>query len=386
MSRSFHAKPIAIQADAQGQPPKVIELLRVGKWETSWHGDFEITPEDITEFAANFSEGIGLVAADKKMPINYGHMAHDKAAAWVDKVYPSDDGQALLGEPDWTPAATEAIKAGEWKYISPEFNPRAFPWEDPEEEFKFVKNVITGAALTNIPLFKNLKPVMASRVTGSRDNNNEGDDMDLEEVRAKKLEELTEEEKTFLAEHKADLTDDERKAFGLEEAGGDPENDPKDDPENPEEEQGGEPKKASVNGGLTAEQIAQLQADAKAGREAQQELLKTRLTASVQSHIDRGAIKSDQLDAAVSLLMASSDSQRGKLEEFLKGLPENKLVSAGEKGHGGGVAASAQDELMERAHKVVADSKGKTQLGKAIQEVLRADSSLKERVEAERSE
>ena len=39
--------------------------------------------------------------------------------------------------------------------------------------------------------------------------------MDLSEVRVKKLEDLTDEEKAFLTEHKADLTDEERTTFQL---------------------------------------------------------------------------------------------------------------------------------------------------------------------------
>ena len=127
--------------------------------------------------------------------------------------YASEDGTALLGDPDWTPAAKQAIKDGEWKYISPEFNPSSYPWEDPEQEYHFVNNVITGAALTNIPLFKKLKPIrppvsptgVEASATGTSDNS-KGDNMKLEEIRAKEVADLNDEEKTFLAEHKAELT------------------------------------------------------------------------------------------------------------------------------------------------------------------------------------
>ncbi|WP_338480840.1 phage protease [Rhodococcus sp. DN22] len=156
------------------------------------------------------------------------HASYDKAAGWISHVYVSDDGESLLGDPEWTPSAVEAIKGGEWNYISPEFDPRDWSWEDPEEEYHFVNNVLTGAARTNIPLFKKLNPITASRIkpekaikasaTGDGDKHNQGEPMDLKEIRGKQVADLTEEEKTFLSENKADLTAEELKTFGLDEA------------------------------------------------------------------------------------------------------------------------------------------------------------------------
>ncbi|WKK71466.1 phage protease [Rathayibacter oskolensis] len=240
-----------------------------------------------------------------------------------------------MGSVKWTREGARSLKEEEYAYISPEWNPRDFPWENPEVEGEFVDNVFTGAALTNIPLFKKLKPVMASRDAGGSDKHNEGESMDLATLRAKKADELSDEEKAFLAEHKTELTDDESTAFGLVEETAE-EKEAREAAEKADADAEAEAdRKAAEDAkgvqasahGLTASQIAQLQADAKAGREAQQELLKTRLTASVTAHIERGAIKSDQLDSAVSLLMASSDAQRTALSTFLDALPANKLIA-----------------------------------------------------------
>lgn len=324
---------VKISADANGNVPDVIELLQTGHWETPWHGEFEITTEDLYEFAAHFSEGIGLVASDKQAPINYGHFQSGEAAGWITSVEVSQDGHSLLGHVDWTDEAREAIKAKKWKYISPEFNPRSWPWEDPEEEYRFVKNVIDGAALTNIPLFKKLKPITASRLpnrgmTADKQPNEGEHDMNIADILAKAAADRTDEEKAYLDEHKDELTEEQSTQLADEAKPADPA---------PKEGEGDDPKPggvtASVNA-ITETELAQLRADAQAGREAKAELEKTRATALVKEHITAGRIKSDQLNSTVNMLLASKGDARTTLETFLGNLPGNPLM-ASEEGHGG---------------------------------------------------
>lgn len=332
--------PVRIKADSEGNAPQTIELLRTGTWSTPWHGDFTITREDLLEFVANADQGIGLVAADPKIPLNYGHAAYDKAAGWIPRLYVSDDGEALLGDPEWTPAATEAIKAKEWKYISPEFNPRSWPWEDPEEEHRFVNNVLTGAALTNIPLFKKLKPITASRLPGGvkaseEKPNDEGESMTIEEILAKAAADRTDEEKAFLNDHKAELTEDQLKQLTDEDEADDPapasEEAPAEEEAAPE---GGAPVEASALKGITEAELAQLRADAQAGREAKAELEKTKTEALVDRHISAGRIKSGERDKTVQMLLASKGEARTQLEAFIESLAPNALL-ANEQGHAG---------------------------------------------------
>lgn len=333
--------PVRIKADKNGDAPKTIELLRTGSWHTPWHGVLTITTEDLAQFVENAGNGVGLVASDPKIPLNYGHQSYDKAAGWMASVYLSDDGEALLGDPDWTPAAREAIAAGEWKYISPEFNPRSWPWEDPEEEHHFVNNALTGAALTNIPLFKKLKPIIASRVTRpvqADTSNQEGDHMNIEDMRAKALADLTDEEKTFIDEHKAELTDEERTKFELTADVGDDAGRAGDSAD--DSAAGGAPVTASVKG-ITEAELATLRADAQAGREAKAELDKSRAGAFVDQHISAGRIKSDHKDATVEMILPSKGEARTQLEGFISALPTSALL-ADEKGHGKG---AEEDEV-----------------------------------------
>lgn len=409
-ARSLLTK-VSIKADASGNAPSEIELLRTGTWHTPWHGDFEITLADLHEFAANFSKGIGLVEADKKAPINYAHESWDKAAAWVPKVRVDEDREALVAyDIEWTPAAVEAMKAGEWKYISPEFNPRGFPWEDPEAEFEFVDNVLTGAALTNIPLFKKLKPIMASRVpskpkkadvTSGDGNkpNREGDKMNLEDIRKKQVADLTDEEKTFLGEHKDELTDDERKTFGLEEAGsgdgGEGQGDGAgegagtgDDNQGGEGAGSGQGVQASAVTGvqISQDELDKLRADAEAGRQAKAELEQKKAEDIIGGAIKAGQIKSGDKEKWVKQLLASRGESRTNLEALISTLPKNEELGKelGDKGQD--VKLEASVELDKRVRQIQADARAE---GKQIAysaaraQVLDTDANLKSQLAEE---
>lgn len=352
---------ISVKADASGNIPTSIHFMSTGHWHAPWHGNFEMDSTDLAEMVANFDNGVAMVEGSKKLPINYGHDMGGKAAGWITKLYVSDDGQELWGDVEWTPSALKALKDGEYCYISPEWNPRSFPYQDPEDEESWLDNVFTGAGLTNIPLFKKLKPIMASIVTGGsrKASNTRGGDMNLEQVRVKKLEELNDEEKAFLEEHKAELTDDERTALGLVVDGEGGEDDPQDDPDDTppaDPTPSGDPVKASAGSvSISASELASLKAAAQAGAEANAELRRNRLTASAEKAITRGALKSDQLKDTVELLMASTGKQEAAILNFIENLPDNKVM-ASEAGEAGG-DASAHDQLFDKAKSIMASEK-----------------------------
>lgn len=409
-ARSLLTK-VSIKADASGNAPSEIELLRTGTWHTPWHGDFEITLADLHEFAANFAKGVGLVEADKKAPINYAHESWDKAAAWVPKVRVDEEREALVAyDIEWTDAAITALKAGEWRYISPEFNPRGFPWEDPEAEFEFVDNVLTGAALTNIPLFKKLKPIMASRVpskpkkadvtSGDGDKpNREGDKMNLEDIRKKQVADLTDEEKTFLGEHKDELTDDERTAFGLVEAGtgegqgeGSGEGAGTSDDNQAGEDAGSGVQASTELAKLRAElaalkaDAASMKADAEAGRQAKAELEQKKAEDIIGGAIKAGQIKSGDKEKWVKQLLASRGESRTALENLISTLPKNEELGKelGDKGQDVKVEASV--ELDKRVRKIQADARAEGKqvaYSAARAQVLDADANLKSQLAEE---
>lgn len=344
-------RAIAIQADAQGNLPTEIQLLTPGNWKTPWHGDFELTEADIAEFAAHFNAGIARVNKTEPLPINFDH-GSGPAGGWIYGLE-SRGPDGLWGTNiKWTPLGTQKVKDREYAFFSPEFNTRDLMYEDPEEAGTRIPNVLSAAALTNSPLFKKLKPVMASE-----GDKQEGARMKLEDVRKKALADLDDAEKKFLTEHKDDLTADERKAFELQtDAEKTAEKDAADKAAADKEaadKAAAEKEKTDASAKVTtinASELAKLQADAAAGRQAADKLARNEASAVVKAHVARGAIKSGQEDKAVELLMASSPKFRTELEGFLTELPDNKLITAGELGNGGeGGDVAEADELDKLA-------------------------------------
>lgn len=351
---------IKIEADAQGNVdvPSRIHLMSAGNWKTPYHGNFEMTASDLSQMVEHFNQGIGLVDNSGRAPINYGHDQGGKAAGWINNL--AVEGEDLWGDIEWTPAAKQSLLDGEWRYISPEWNPRTVPWQNPQVAGEEVENVFNGAALTNIPLFTKLKPVMASRDAshGVSDNSikaNEGEDMDLSEIRVKTLDELTDEEKAFLVEHKDELTEEELKAFALVDAEEEAETETTeetaeeaateetaDEAEATEETEQAESTEEAAEvvveeptqveasqkpQSISAARLAQLEAAEVRARELEASIATSQAQAIMASAIASGKVKSDQAEAGVALLLASHGDQRAQLEAFIAALPESKLLA-----------------------------------------------------------
>lgn len=132
-----------------------IQALPVGTYEHPVYGKMDFTPERIQRFAASVKNRVRGIDPD----IDYDHKAQDgKAAGWVRDAEVRPDGLYL--NVDWTKPAAESIKAGEYRYFSPEFDDE---WTDPSGT-KY-EDVLFGGALTNRPFLKDLLPVNLSEIT-----------------------------------------------------------------------------------------------------------------------------------------------------------------------------------------------------------------------------
>src|SRR5690606_30477451 len=130
--------------------------------------------------------------------------------------------------------------------------------------------------------------------------------------------------------HKADLTAEEREKFGIE----------ADAPQPTHVE--GDAKSVTID----ASELATLKDAAQQGVEAAQKLDQQEASDFATARIAAGQVKSDQKDALVKILTASSTEARTELENFLTGLPVNSSIAAGELGDGGKpTEASAHEEL-----------------------------------------
>lgn len=357
MVRTFRG----LKADSNGSLPTRVEILQIGMWDTPYHGMFMIAQDDLVAMKANFDAGIAQAGDGLGLPIDFGHDEGGQAAGWIKGMVV--EGNSLYADPvEWTAAGKEALLGGNYKCFSPTFYPSCLGgWPDPEDYDTFVPNVITGGALTNIPLFKGLKPIMAS-VQGStdKDKNNtifisasaEGKHMPtLEEVRAKEAATLTEEEKQLIATNKDNLTADEKVKFGLEAAPA-----PAENPEKKEAPPVADPETAaiaaSVKSGesivVKASVFNQMQEDVKS-------MKREKIEASIDKHIARGAIKADQKTKWADRIMKDESST-----ELLEALPDNKLL-AGEIGNDDKAieASQAAEQIHQKVTAAARDEKYK---------------------------
>lgn len=200
---------------------KEIHIVPTGKW-THWSGsEFEITPDTVKGIIQAFRDGVR-----KDIPITAGHdngMSGGElpAVGWFKDLI--DRGvKGLYGIVEWTEEGKKLLTDRSFKYFSAEL---AFDYNDLETGDKR-DAVLVGGALTNKPFFKqlDLDPVAAFNDSDKGNfvtafevpqiiNQFNDNTMDLKTIVAKKVEELTPEEKAFVVEHKAELSVDEAKAF-----------------------------------------------------------------------------------------------------------------------------------------------------------------------------
>lgn len=358
MVRTFRG----LKADSNGSLPTRIEILQIGMWDTPYHGMFMIDQNDLNEMKANFDAGVAQSGDGLGVPIDFSHDESGQAAGWIKGMVV--EGNSLYADPvEWTGAGKEALLAGNFKCFSPTFYPSCLGgWPDPEDYDTFVPNVITGGALTNIPLFKGLQPIMASVDGGGKDKSRviyisasaEGKHMPtLEEVKVKDVASLTEEDKKVLADNQASLSTDEKVKFGLEAAPAAPaanenKNEEGKDVTDPETAQIAASIKSGESVVVKASVFNKLQEDVK-------DMKRKEIAASVDAHIARGAIKADQKEAWTDRILADPTTV-----ELLAAVPSNKLMAAAIGSTDNAIdVTGAQDELHGKVVAAATDPKYK---------------------------
>lgn len=380
---------LSLKANEDGSAPSEIELLRTGMWDAPYHGMFMVTPEDLQEYVQHFNDDLRPSSSTQGLPIDLEHEIDDGAVGWIMSLSVRQNetgGFSLWGGVTWTPDGAQALMNGEYKFFSPEFCPDYYIDPETGEEYS---NVLIGGGLTNRPLFKDLKPVMASEdagksTSGLTDESQahkifiklEGHEMPtLEEVKSKPVAELNEAERKLLADNKDQLTADERATYGLEEAPVAPVVPAVVEPVAPVAASTTKTGKVEVD----ATELESLKASAARADELFLESETKKAEELVDKQIARGAIKAGQKNDITGILLASSKAQRAAVEKFLSELPENKLVTAGEIGNAGGVGTggtSAKDQLRDKATEIVKAHDGKLPYADAMRQAVRENSEL----------
>ena len=182
--------------------PDTIQLVPIGQWEQDLYGPIMITKSDCKEFIQNFNAKVR-----KGVYITAGHEGFEElpAQGWINSLEVRDTG--LWGAVEWNKLGKETLSDKQFKFLSPEFYR---DYEDPETH-QIYRNVLIGAALTKSPYFKELEAVVFSdKNIRNKFNTNE---MNLQDILAKKIEELSTEEKIFVVEHKDELTEEQKTAY-----------------------------------------------------------------------------------------------------------------------------------------------------------------------------
>jgi hypothetical protein len=407
--------------------PTRIELLKIGMWDTSGHGMFMVTPEDLTQYKENYDNGVAQ-AGDSGIVIDFDHdsrFGKSVAAGWIKGLEIGNDDNGILtmfGIVEWTGLGKKELLEKNYKCISPEFYPESRGgWEDPEEYGHYIPNVLAAAGLVNRPLFKGLQPILASATSGEES----GEDKNviylsasekeqsmptLEEVRGKDPSSLTEEEKSFLVEHKAELNAEEQSKFGFEVTAEVQETEEQKAERLAAETKAAEEKAAEEKAAAekrTADALAAAQstsnldltkaqpilasaikgdegnvvvaaAEVKALQDYKHNAEKKETEQLVEKHIARGAIVASEKDNTVKMLMTAGN--RSAIEDMISKLPDHSVM-ASENGSSekGGNAVTATAQIKEKAEAIVASAKteGKTlDIGTAMSQVMKAEPEL----------
>ena len=387
--------------DAKVVIPDTIHLIPIGQWEHDVYGPILITASDIREFVQNFNAKIR-----KGVPITAGHEGFEElpAKGWIVEVEARDTG--LWGKVEWNEGGIESLSDKEFKFFSPEFYR---DYEDPQTH-QIYRNVLTGGALTKSPYFKELEAIVFSEQKLKKQFNTNTNMFELKDLVVKDITTLTDEEKAFLKEHKAELTDEQKSALTAI----------IDEPETVEQKEAREKKEAddkaaadakaiedaNVAAGLNPDGTAKVEASEKnKGKMIQMSEVEVAL---LRKQADEGAqafaeIRKNKITASVKAMTYSESNKAGKflpksgatLQAFIESLNEAQVAKFSaligelpkaelftEVGKDAVVDGTAQAELNAKVDAKLAANKG-MKYSEALKEVMAENKGLEQRYDEE---
>ncbi len=344
-SKKRIAFPIQLSSgpDAEAVALREIHIVPTGEWE-HWSGEkFSITQDTIRELVANFKAGVR-----KDIPITAGHdfISETPAVGWFTELI--DRGaNGLYGLVKWNEEGLRLLSGKMFKYFSAEL---AFNYRDLETEKKY-EAVLVGGALTNKPFFKQLDMdpsfgfseeaknavVLSFSVPEIMNQFNDSDPMNIKDILAKKPEDLTVEEKSFLVEHKDELTDEQKGEFAsvIDEPAADaPADEPADEPvvDKPADEPADIAASDKSTVTISASDLKTLKDTAEKGAKALEKIEASERTALVGKLVFSDSNKAGRFlpkqQKSVEAFVASlNDAQRTAFSALIQAMPESKLFS-----------------------------------------------------------
>jgi hypothetical protein len=356
-----------------------IQLMPLGSYNHVLHGQINITPQKVQKFVENFRKNVRGITLD----VDYDHKAHDgKAAGWIEDI--QDRGfDGLWGRVKWTQPAYQSLKAGEYKYFSPEFQDE---WEHPQSQ-EVHQDVLFGGAITNRPFLKDIQPINLHEVIRASEGGPVVDPKKLRQMLGLK-EDATEE-------------DVEKALAKAAQASG--ETDPVTPPATPPAQPPGEPAPGSGDGGPTpppaptppaepvlasenayvkqlTEQMATMQKQLDE-QNAARRLSEVKLGFSQMTEGKKFALAPAVMNKAQQLTVQLSEDRGNAFMGLLKEILDGGLVELGERGGRPDPTSGNSDPrkmLDEMVTKKLSESQGKLQYVDALELVYAENPSLYE--------
>jgi hypothetical protein len=148
--------PTALDLKAGAAPRSWIQLARTGKFVSKRYGRFEISRADLAQMYRNFNEV--TPKAPTELPVDYDHLGMDPkqpldgiAAGWMKRLELRANGDELWAEVEWTDRAAQAIRAKEYKFISP-----SFVKDHTHKDGTKIGATLLAAAVTNFPFLEGM--------------------------------------------------------------------------------------------------------------------------------------------------------------------------------------------------------------------------------------
>jgi hypothetical protein len=134
--------------------PTWLHAFPLGRYLHPAHGELVFTRERLERLAEGVNRGVRGITPALDFDHREDRAKGAKAAGWIEAAEVRHDGLWLAVT--FTAEARAEVRAGAWRYLSPEFG----EWTDPRTGTRH-RDVLMGAALTNRPFLRDLEPVAA---------------------------------------------------------------------------------------------------------------------------------------------------------------------------------------------------------------------------------
>ena len=143
---AFFADVPELAVGGDEPPTSRVQIAKIGTFRHPRYGTFTISAHTFDRFIANFEAGLPT----DRLPVDFDHEpdmgGSSRACGWITRL--DHDGRGLFAAVRWTRAGEDAIRAGEYRYVSPTWS---LNWVDESGEKRGPTLLAFG--LTNRPYF-----------------------------------------------------------------------------------------------------------------------------------------------------------------------------------------------------------------------------------------